>query len=77
MANSIINTYNHSILNGNPIFKDCFAPFQLKSWLYYFKGYILSREKWAHIRYCSIDIAPYKNQEGVPFGEPQTTGIYF
>jgi hypothetical protein len=66
MANSIINTYNHSILNGNPIFKDCFAPFQLKSWLY-FKGYILSREKWAH-----LDIAPYKNQEGVPLGEPLT-----
>jgi hypothetical protein len=34
MANSIINTYNRSILNGNPIYLDCFAPFQLKSWLY-------------------------------------------
>ena len=32
-----------------------------------FKGYILSREKWAH-----LDIAPYKNQEGDPFGEPLT-----
>ena len=66
MANSIINSFNRSILNGDPIFKDYFAPFQLKSWLY-FKGYILSREEFAH-----APIAPWNNQEGDPLGEPLT-----
>lgn len=34
------NYFNRNIINGNPIYNDRFAPFQLKSWLH-FKQLIL------------------------------------
>jgi hypothetical protein len=63
------NYFNRNIINGNPIYNDRFAPFQLKSWLLYFKQLILSNDLlWAH-----LDNPPWRNQIGNMFGEPLIT----